>query len=131
MVVHGLDGVDEISTVGKTLIAHLKNGKVTAAEFTPQSFGLKPARPTDLYAATSEESAETIIRILHGRDGGAKAHIVLVNAAAGIIVGGKADTFEEGLALARESIASGAAYGKLKALVEASGGNIEKLEEQE
>ncbi len=57
--------------------------------------------------------------------------MVLVNAAAGIIVGGKAENFIEGIALARKSMDSGASYKKLKALVEASGGNLAKLEELE
>ena len=61
----------------------------------------------------------------------AKAEIVLVNSAAGIMVGGKAENFKEGMEIARESIASGAAYGKLKALVKASGESLSKLEELE
>ena len=56
---------------------------------------------------------------------------MLVNSAAGIIVGGKAENFKEGMEIARESIVSGAAYGKLKALIKASGGSLQKLEELE
>jgi anthranilate phosphoribosyltransferase len=130
-VVHGLDGLDEISTVGKTLIAHLKDSTVRIREYSPSDFGLKPAMPRDLQCSSAEESAQTIFRILNGKDETAKPDIVLVNAAAGIIVGGKASDFKDAMALAQKSISSGAAYGKLKSLVKASGGNLSKLEEHE
>ena len=130
MVVHGLDGLDEISTVGKTLIAHLKQGEVTKSEFVPKDFGVKKARITDLQTFTSEESAQTLFKILSGNTiDTAKAEIVLVNSAAGIIVGGKSENFKEGMEIARESIRSGAAYAKLKDLVKASGGSLQRLEE--
>ncbi len=132
MVVHGLDGLDEISTVGKTVIAHLKKGDVTKLEFAPSNFGVKTAEITDLQSSSVEESAETLFRILSGRIiGDAKVDIVLVNSAAGIIVGGKAENFKEGMELARESIANGAAYSKLKELIKASGGSLHKIEELE
>ncbi len=132
IVAHGLDGLDEISTVGKTVIAHLKDSVVTMKEFVPSDFGLKKASPLDLQCSSAEESAETLFRILNGKANDmTKADIVLVNAAAGIIVGGKASDFKEGIALAQESITSGAAYTKLKSLVKASGGNLAKLEELE
>ena len=67
MVVHGLDGLDEISTVGKTLIAHLKDGKVAEMETTPKNFGVKKARVTDLQTCTAEESAEILFQILNGK----------------------------------------------------------------
>jgi len=132
LVAHGLDGLDEISTVGKTLLAHLKDGKVSIREVTPAFFGVKPVAPSDLQCGSAEESAETLFRILTGKvNSTAKADIVIVNAAAGIFVGGKASDFQEAIALAQKSIASGAAYSKLKAMVKASGGNLSKLEELE
>ncbi len=132
MVVHGLDGLDEISTVGKTLIAHLKDGKVAQMETVPKDFGVKKAEITDLQTYGAEESAETIFQILNGNIAtDAKSEIVLVNSAAGIMVGGKAENFEEGMEIARKSIATGAAYNKLKALVKISGGSLSKLEELE
>ena len=133
MVVHGLDGLDEMSTVGKTAIAHLKKGKVTELETVPSDFGVKKASIADLKVATPEESAETLFKILSGNLAldDPKAEFVLVNSAAGIIVGGKAEDFEVGMELARESIESGAAYAKLKMLVKASGGSLSKLEELE
>jgi anthranilate phosphoribosyltransferase len=132
MVVHGLDGLDEISTVGKTVIAHLKKGNVTKLDFVPSNFGVKTAAIAELLSSTAEESAEIIFKILSGKTvDDAKAEIVLVNSAAGIIVGGKADNFAEGMELARKSITNGTAYSKLKELVKASGGSLQRLEELE
>lgn len=129
MIVHGLDGLDEISTVGKTVIAHLKNSVVTKEELSPGDFGIDKAAVSDLQCSSAEESAETLFRILKGNLFGAKADIVLVNAAAGIIVGGKASDFREGMCLARKSIDSGVAYSKLIELIKASGGSLKEIEE--
>jgi len=132
MIVHGLDGLDEISTVGNTVISHLKEGAVVKTERKPSDFGVKKAKISDLQTFTSEESAEAIFRILCGKAlPDAKTDIVLVNSAAGIIIGGRACDFKEGLEIAHESISSGAAYSKLKALIKASGGNLQTLEEME
>jgi anthranilate phosphoribosyltransferase len=133
MVVHGLDGLDEVSTVGKTVIAHLRGGEVCAIEVSPDDFGVKTACFDDLKVATPEESAETLFKILSGNlsHGDPKMEFVLVNSVAGIMVGGKAKNFEEGMELARESIESGIAYEKLKDLIKASGGSLSKLEELE
>jgi anthranilate phosphoribosyltransferase len=132
MVVHGLDGLDEISTIGKTAIAHLKKGNVTKLEFVPSNFGVKTAKITDFQSSSPEESAEILFKILRGNTiDDPKVEIVLVNSAAGIIVGGKVDTFREGMEKARESIVSGVAYTKLKDLVKASGGSLQRLEELE
>jgi anthranilate phosphoribosyltransferase len=131
MVVHGQDGLDEVSTVGKTLVAHLKAGKVTNSEKSPEDFGIQKAAVTDLQCNSAEESAQTIFNVLNNKEEGAKADIVLVNAAAGILVGGKASSFGEGMALAQKSITSGAAYFKLRRLVKLSGGNMQKLKEFE
>jgi len=133
MVVHGLDGLDEISTVGKTAIARLVNGEVATSEVSPRDFGVRQAKAEDLEAVSPEESAELLFRILKGHctANEPKLEIVLVNAAAGIMVGGKAEDFHEGVDLARESISNGAAYMKLEALIKASGGSLVKLEELE
>jgi anthranilate phosphoribosyltransferase len=133
MVVHGLDGLDEISTIGKTAVAWVKEDEVATLEVTPKDFGVKQARIADIKGTTPDESAEILFRILNGKCSpeDPKMEIVLVNSAAGIIVGGKADDFSYGIAAARESIESGAAYNKLKALIRASGGDLAKLEELE
>jgi len=133
MVVHGLDGLDEISTLGKTAIAWLKEGKVATMETAPKDFGVKQARIEEIKGTTPDESAEIVFKILNGYCAvdDPKTEVVLVNSAAGIIVGGKAENFSYGMALARKSIESGAAYKKLKALIKASGGDLSKLEELE
>jgi anthranilate phosphoribosyltransferase len=133
MVVHGLDGLDEISTVGKTAIAWLRKGEVNAIETVPKDFGVKHARIAEIKGTTPDENAEVLFKILSGYCAvdDAKREIVLVNAAAGIIVGGKAEDFSHGMELSRKSIDSGAAYKKLKTLIKASAGNLSKLEELE
>ena len=133
MVVHGLNGLDEISTIGMTVISWLKEDEVSTMEVTPEGLGIKPAKLEDIEGTAPEESAEITFRILYGcsDSNGPKRDIVLVNSAAGIIVGGKAEDFGYGIELARESIASGAAYKKLRNLVKASHGSLEKLEELE
>jgi anthranilate phosphoribosyltransferase len=131
MVVNGLDGIDEVSTVGKTVIAHLNNNQVKKSQFAPKDFGIEKAAISDLKCLSVDESAKLLFRNLTNRITGARADIVVVNAAAGIILGGKACDFTEGIELAKKSIESGAAYTKLKQLIKASGGNMDKLEELE
>ena len=133
MVVHGLDGLDEISTIGRTILAWLRDDEIQTVEMMPRDFGLRRAQLAELQGATPEENAEITFRILTGRDDhdDPKRDIVLINAAAGIIVGGKADVFDEGLELARESIDSGKAYTRLKMLVKASNGDPSRIERLE
>jgi len=132
MIVHGLDGLDEISTVGKTLIAWLKENETTSLELSPRDFGIKKAEPKDIVGTTPDEGAEIIFRILNHCDysDSLKRDLVLVNAAAGIMVGGKAEDLSHGVELAKESIDSGAAYSKLKMLIKVCG-DPSKLEELE
>ncbi len=133
MVVHGLNGLDEISTIGKTAVAWLKEGEVATLEITPKDFGVKQARVADVKGTTPNESAKILFQVLNDKcsQEDPKTEIVLINSAAGIIVGGKAEDFSYGMKIARESIESGAAYKKLKALVKSSGGDLSRLEELE
>ncbi len=133
MVVHGLDGLDEISTIGKTAISWLKEGEVATLETVPKDFGVEQVEIEAVKGATPEENAEILFRILNAQVAAddPKREIVLVNSAAGIIVGGEAEDFSYGMASARKSIDSGDAYKKLKALIKASDGNLAKLEELE
>jgi len=130
MVVHGLEGLDEISTIGRTRIAWLKEGNVQCRETMPVDFKIAPARLEDIIGGTPEENVETTLKILSGHDG-PKTDMVLVNSAAGIIVGGKAEDFSYGMELARRSIESGAAYKKLEMLIKVCNGDSSKLEELE
>jgi len=128
MVVHGIDGLDEISTLGKTLIVHLKDGQATKTIFSPKDFGVKKADISELYCPSVEENAEILFSILNNKTTDAKRDVVLVNSAAGILIGGKASSFKEALELAHTSINSGDAYKKLRELIKASNGNLEPLE---
>jgi anthranilate phosphoribosyltransferase len=133
MVVHGLDGLDEISTIGKTAISWLKNGEVTTREMAPKDFGIKQAKLEDIKGTTPEKSAELTFKILNGNidADGPRKEIVQINGAAAIIVAGKAEDFSYGIEVAKESIENGKAYKKLKELVKFSGGDTSKLEQLE
>jgi anthranilate phosphoribosyltransferase len=133
MVVHGLDGLDEISTIGKTRISWLRNAEVKTVEMSPKDFGIKQARIEDVKGTSPEESAEVTFKILYGSIDAAdlKREIVEVNGAAAIIVADKAEDFGYGIEVAKESVDSGAAYKKLRELVRFSGGDMTKLEQLE
>lgn len=133
MVVHGLDGLDEVSTIGKTRVSWLRNNKVTTTEMAPKDFGVKKAKLKDIERVTAQESAELMFKLLYGTidSDDPKQEIVQVNGAAAVIVGGKADDFAYGIEVAKESIESGKAYQKLKDLVKFSDGNLTMLEELE
>jgi anthranilate phosphoribosyltransferase len=133
MVVHGLDGLDEISTIGKTIISWLKDGEIKTLDILPSDFKVNKAKIEDLKATSPDESAKALFNILYSNYDihNPKTEIVLVNSAAGIMVGGKADDFISGMEIARKSITSGAAYKKLKELIQKSDGNISKIEELE
>ena len=120
MFVHGLDGMDEISLLGKTRINHLKNGDVTEMEIAPEDFGLACCSLEDIKTGTPEKNAETIKGVFDGKITGARRDAVLLNAAGALIVGGKADSFKAGIALAGDLIKSGAATKKLEELKEMS-----------
>jgi len=133
MVVYGMDGLDEVSTIGKTFLAWLREEEVQTLELTPKDLGVRKAKSEEVMGGTPEENAEVSFKILNGKSNvtDPKRDIVLVNAGAGIIVGGKAEDFREGIELARESIDSGEAYKKLKTLLKVSGGDLSKLERLE
>ncbi len=133
MVVHGVDGLDEISTIGTTKISRLKGGTVKTESLRPKDLGVTLASSASIEGGDSRANAELLFRIINGLTTKVdpKSDIVLVNSAAGMILGGKSDDFREGVELARESICSGAAYKKLKELINNSGGKLSKLEEME
>jgi len=118
-VVHGADGLDEISNTGESQISEVREGTVRSFTVRPEDFGLPRASIADLRGGDREGNAQIIRHILGGGDG-PKRDIVLMNAAAALVVGGKARDLKEGVALAAHSIDSGAAQRKLAALVEFS-----------
>ncbi len=118
-VVHGADGMDELTTTGVTYVAELHNGSVRAFEVTPEDAGLARAEPADLLGADPETNARALTAVLGG-EAGPFRDIVLFNAAAALIVAGKADGLKDGVAMATEAIDTGAARGRLRRLVEIS-----------
>jgi anthranilate phosphoribosyltransferase len=115
-VVHGSDGLDELTTAGVSDVAVLDAGRVSTFKISPRNAGLPEARPEDLTGGNAIENAAHIRAVLQGMQGPFR-DVVLLNAAAALLVAGKAKTLREGVALAAESIDSGKAMGVLDALV--------------
>ena len=120
MFVHGLDGLDEISMLGKTRINHLKDGEVSVIEIQPEDFGLTRCSLSDIKTGTPDVNAQTINGVFAGEIKGPRRDAIVLNAAGALMVGGKADDFKAGIALANELIDSGAAAKKLQELKEMS-----------
>jgi anthranilate phosphoribosyltransferase len=119
LVVHGLDGLDEISTTGPTRVSEMRNGETYTYEVTPFQFGLSSV-PTDaLRVKTAQESAGLIRDILDGREG-PPADIACLNAGAAIYAADAAKSIQKGIELARQSIRSGAAKDALAKLAAVS-----------
>ena len=119
LVVHGFDGLDEITLTSETQVSELKNDNVSAFTIDPKEFGYSLCSTKDLKGGSPEENAESIRGILQGASG-PKTDIVVLNAAAAIYVGGKAESIERGISVAAHSIGSGAAIKKLEELCRVS-----------
>ena len=117
-VVHG-DGLDEITTAGRTLVARLENGSIDTFEIGPEDAGLAAARPEDLKGADAAHNAAALRGVLAGEKNPYR-DIAVLNAAAALIVAGKAQTLKEGAEIAAHSIDSGAAARVLARLVHVS-----------
>ncbi|MCH7667462.1 MAG: anthranilate phosphoribosyltransferase [Acidobacteria bacterium] len=115
LVVHGADGLDEITITGPTHVAELRDGRVESRTLEPEELGVKRASVADLAGGGPVENAAILRSVLAGEQG-PPAEITLANAGAAIYVGGKAATLAAGVELARETLASGAALAKLEAL---------------
>lgn len=118
-VVHGADGLDEISNTGESHISEVHEGVVRSSRVTPEDFGMPRAVVRDLQGGDREENARIIRQVLQG-EAGPRRDIVLMNAAAALVVGGKARDLKDGVALAAQSVDSGAAARKLADLVDLS-----------
>lgn len=117
MVVHGMEGLDEISLCGPTKVAELRGGQVKEYIVEPEQFGLKRCRMEDLHGGNAEQSAAIVRGVLQGDKGPAR-DVVLLNGGAALYVAGSAATIQDGMRLAAESIDSGKASEKLARLVE-------------
>ncbi|MCX6983147.1 MAG: anthranilate phosphoribosyltransferase [Lentisphaerae bacterium] len=119
MIVHGGDGIDEITTTTTTHICELRNGKIREYEFDPlKTLGIPRSTPSEILGKSPSENARTLTGILAGDEKGPVRDVVVLNAAAAIVVSGKALKWEEAFAKAEESIISGNAHAKLKYLVD-------------
>lgn len=121
LVVHGKGGLDEISTFSETKVSELKDGEVKTYEIKPEDFGIKRTTPEELSGGDAKENADIAVNLLKDKEEGPMRDIILLNSAAGIYVGGLADSIADAVLLAEESIDKGAAYDKLEALVNFSG----------
>ena len=126
MVVHGMNGLDEISTIGYTKISELENGGVRTYTIKPEDFNLKRTTPDAIAGKGLDGNLRILLQVLRGELGPCR-DIVLLNAAAAIVVGGKARDIHEGISLAASAIDSGRAYEKAVDLVKSTGGDVSNL----
>jgi len=115
LVVHGLDGLDEITITGITRVAEARDGSVRSYEIEPEEFGMDRARLQDISGGDATENA-AIIRAILGGEKSARRDVVLLNSAAALVAAGRADHIGKAIPLAAKSIDSGAAAEKLTAL---------------
>jgi anthranilate phosphoribosyltransferase len=115
-VAHGSDGLDEITTSGPTYVAALENGKVRTFEISPEDIGLPRAKPEALRGGDAETNATALLGVLKGNKS-AFRDIAIFNAAASLVVAGRAKDLKEGAALAAKSLDSGEAEGRLDRLI--------------
>ncbi len=114
-VVHGNDGLDEITVCAPTRISELNDGLIRTYDITPEQFFGNQSNPEDLTGGDPEMNAEITRKIFNGEKG-PKRNVVLINASAALVAAGKAKDFEEGISLAKASIDSGSAAAKLERL---------------
>ncbi|MEE8423505.1 MAG: anthranilate phosphoribosyltransferase [Thermodesulfobacteriota bacterium] len=119
-VVWGEDGLDEITLTDRTKVTEVQGTSVKTYHIKPEDFGLDRCRPDDLKGGDSEMNAGIILKILHGEKG-PQRDIVRLNAAAAIVTGGGAESMNDGLDVAAQSIDSGNALKKLNSLIELTG----------
>lgn len=119
LVVHGADGLDEITVTGRTFAVELHQGRLVDRTIEPEALGIPLARPEDLRGGDAAENAALVRGVLAGEPG-PRRDVVALNAAAALVVAEAARDLAEGLSLARRSIDSGAAAARLDALVRAS-----------
>ena len=120
-VVHGSDGLDEITTAGSTYVAALEAGAVRSFEVTPEEVGLKRVKPEALRGGDAQENARALSDVLKGAKS-AFRDVAVLNAAAGLVVAGRAKDLKQAVALAEKSIDSGEAEGRLQRLISVSNG---------
>jgi anthranilate phosphoribosyltransferase len=117
MVVHGHDGLDEISVCAPTRVSELKDNRIITYDLSPETFFRQTAMPREIKGGDPAANAEITLAILAGETG-ARRNVVLINSAAALMTAGRADNLREGIEMAEQAIDSGAAKEKLDALIE-------------
>jgi len=116
LVVHGADGLDEITITGTTRIGEVRDGQVHTYEVTPKEFGLKRASLDDIAGGDAALNASLIRNVLKGEKS-ARRDVVILNAAAALVAAGRADHLRDAVPLAAAAVDSGAALAKLQQLI--------------
>jgi anthranilate phosphoribosyltransferase len=119
LVVHGEDGIDEITVSGKTFVSELKDDDIRNYTITPEEFGLQRSKLKGLKGGDAEQNAGMLRGVLSGVPG-PQRDVVVLNAAAGLLAGDRVESFSQGVALAAEMIDNGLALKKLEQLIEYS-----------
>ena len=117
-VVHGLEGLDELSVVGPSVLFEVRGGEVREEQIDPRALGIPAVSAEELRGGAPEENAEWMRRLLEGKEVGGSRHMVVLNSAAALVVAGRAAGLKEGRELAEETLESGAAADLLARLVE-------------
>jgi anthranilate phosphoribosyltransferase len=120
LVVHGADGLDEITVTGPTLVAEVSDGSITEYKISPEQFGFSRHDPDGLLGGDAHLNARVLKDVLSGEEEGAARDVILLNAGAAVYVSGRAKTLEEGVRLAGEAIESGAATEALENFIRAT-----------
>lgn len=120
MVVYGQDKLDEISLSAPTTVCEFKDGWFKSYTIKPEDFGFNSCSKQELVGGTPQENADITLAILQGKEKGAKRNTVLLNAGAALYIGGKADSFNDGVQLAAKLIDSGRALATLEKFIEVS-----------
>jgi anthranilate phosphoribosyltransferase len=115
LVVHGLDGLDEITITGPTRVAEARDGSVRTYEIDPEEFGMRRAALEDISGGDAKDNAAIVREVLSGKKS-SRRDVVLLNSAAALVAAGRVDRMADGIPLAVHSIDSGAAAAKLEAL---------------
>jgi len=118
-VVHGHDGLDEISVCAPTRISELKDGLIRTYDISPEQFFSERAKPADLLGGNPQENAQITRNILNGEKG-PKRNVVLINAAAALVAAGQAEDLKQGIRMAETAIDDGGAAKKMEALIKYS-----------
>lgn len=113
LVIHGMDGLDEISMSDETKVSELKDGKISTYFIKPEDFGMMRGRIDDIKGGTPEENASTLMEVLEGKNISVR-DIVILNSAAAIYMGGRSNSISHGIEIAKEIIDSGAGLKKLE-----------------